>query len=65
MEIGEVSKEVGERLHYEVPMLDLEVGRRANLTKIVATVIEVLADHGFVEIELVPAADDPPKPARS
>lgn len=53
MEIGDVSAEVGERLDYEVPMTDFKGERRADLTKIVWTVLDVLKQHGFIEIEEV------------
>ena len=53
MEIGEVSAEVGKRLEYVVPMLDTSKGRKADLTKIVRTVLDVLADNNFIEVEEV------------
>ncbi len=53
MKIGEVSAEVGKRLDYIVPMLDTSAGRKADLTKIVRVVLDVLADNNFIDIEEV------------
>ena len=53
MEIGEISAEVGKRLDYIVPMLDTSVGRKADLIKIVWTVLDILREHGFIDIKEV------------
>lgn len=53
MEVGEVSSEVGKRLDHIVPMTDFKGERRADLTKIVWTVIDVLREHGFIDVEEV------------
>jgi len=51
MKVQDVSAEVGIRLDYEVPMLDTSKGRRADLTRIVRTVLDVLADNHYIELE--------------